>query len=240
VAAAARGLGWQPVGWNRAEVDPDDPTACRRFMEACRPDAIVHLATGSEAWAALLAAEAAALERPFVFVSTAMVFDHLPDGPHAPHDERTARDDYGRYKIRCEDAVRSAHPGATVARIGWQVGLEPRGNHMLAQLDEWQRRDGNIRASRAWTPACSFMDDTAAALLALVSQPVSGPVHLDANAVEAHRFDRIVVALKQRFDRGTWRIEPHDGYRHDQRLVDGGPPRLPPLSARLPALGAGG
>jgi dTDP-4-dehydrorhamnose reductase len=236
LAAAARGLGWEPVGWNRGEVSPDDPAACRRFVEACRPGAIVHLAMGSEAWAGLLAGSAAALGRPFVFASTAMVFDHLPDGPHAPHDERTARDEYGRYKIRCEDAVRAAHPGATVARIGWQIGLEPRGNNMLAHLDEWQRCEGRVRASRAWTPACSFLDDTAAALLALVAQPVAGPVHLDSNALEAHRFDRVAGALQQRFERGAWRIEPHDEYRHDQRLVDPGPPRLPPLSARLPAL----
>ena len=39
----------------------------------------------------------------------AMVFHHVPDGPHARQDERTAQDGYGQYKIACEDAVREIH-----------------------------------------------------------------------------------------------------------------------------------
>ena len=51
---------------------------------------------------------AAATDLPFLFTSTAMVFDHEPDGPHRPADPRTARDDYGRMKIASEDAVLAA------------------------------------------------------------------------------------------------------------------------------------
>jgi dTDP-4-dehydrorhamnose reductase len=233
LARAARDAGHEVMAWDRSQVPPDDAGAGSQWLDQTRPDAIAHLAMGGEDWAALLARYAAERGLPMVFTSTAMVFHHEPDGPHAPHDARTAQDEYGRYKIRCEDAVRSAHPGAAIARIGWQIDERATGNNMLAALDEWQRRDGRVAASRRWRPACSFMADTAAALLALLTAGQSGIVHLDSNSEQGHTFDAIAHALAQRFGRALWRIEAHDDYLHDQRLVCG-PVVLPPLSARLP------
>jgi dTDP-4-dehydrorhamnose reductase len=235
LAAAARAAGHEVLGWDRAEVPPDDAAAGADWLDAAQPDAIAHLAMGAPAWAARLAAYAATHGRPFVFSSTAMVFHHEPDGPHAPGDERSARDDYGRYKIACEDAVRTAHPGASVARIGWQIDDAAHGNNMLAHLDQWQARDGRIGASRAWRPACSFMADTAAALLALVESPRGGVLHLDSNAAAGHSFNAIVAALGLRFARSHWVIAPNDDYRHDQRLA-GHEALMPALAERLPAL----
>jgi dTDP-4-dehydrorhamnose reductase len=160
-----------------------------------------------------------------------MVFDHRPDGPHDVADARTSKDDYGRYKIECEDAVLMASPTPVIARIGWQIDLERPGNNMLLTLDDWQRREGRVAASRAWVPACSFMADTAQALLGLLTRPLPGVHHLDSNAHEAWRFDELARALAREFGR-DWRVEPNEDYRHDQRLV-GGPSGLPPLSARL-------
>jgi dTDP-4-dehydrorhamnose reductase len=231
VAACARCRGWEVLGWDRRAVDPDDGAAASAFVQALRLDAIVHLALGSEAWAARLAAFAAG-RMPFVFSSTAMVFHQEPDGPHAPGAPRNAQDDYGRYKQRCEDAVLAHNAAAAVVRIGWQIDADGRGNNMLAALDQWQARDGCVRASRLWRPACSFMDDTAQALLALLDAPAGGFVHLDSNAADGWTFDRIAKALAQRFDRPHWRVEIDAGYCHDQRLV-GGEDRMPPLSGRL-------
>ena len=236
LAAAARASGFAIVGWDRERVPPHDEGACAAWLQACRPDAIAHLATGGPAWAALLAGHAGQAGLPFVFTSSAMVFHHQPDGPHGVHDARTAQDDYGRSKIACEDAVHAAHAAATVVRIGWQIDAEARGNNMLAHLEQAQQREGCVAASRAWRPACSFIDDTVQALLALLAEPAPGTVHLDSNAAEGHTFDAIVAALKQRFSRDTWLLRVHDDYRHDQRLA-GGDTRLPPLSQRLPLPG---
>jgi dTDP-4-dehydrorhamnose reductase len=230
VAEAAGG--WDIVAWDRRAVPPDDAAAAQAWLvREARPDAIAHLATGDETWAALLATHAAAHGLPMVFTSTAMVFDAEPDGPHAPGDERTARDHYGRSKIRCEDAIRSAHPAATLLRIGWQIDPDRPGNNMLRQLDGWQQDQGEVAASRAWRPACSFMNDTAAAILGLLRDPRPGVVHLDSNAGEAHAFPAIVRALQRRFGRAAWRVREHADYRHDQRLVGG--LAVPPLSAHL-------
>lgn len=236
LAQAARGAGHEVLAWDRQAVDPQQAVVAERWLADLAPDAIAHLAMGDTAWAALLARHAAQRDLPMVFTSTAMVFDHEPDGPHGLHDPRTARDDYGRYKIACEDAVRAAHPGATVARIGWQIDPTASGNNMLMALDDWQRRDGRVAASRAWRPACSFMADTAAALLQLLEEPTPpGLVHLDSNADEGHSFDRIVAALRERFERHHWQLAVHEDYRHDQRLR-GGAERMPGLAERLPAL----
>ena len=235
LATLARQQGHQVLGWDRQQVNPGDPAAATAWLTAQQPDAIAHLAMGSSDWAGLLAGYAARQQLPMLFTSTAMVFDHEPDGPHHPQDQRTAKDDYGRYKIACEDAVAVAHPAASVVRIGWQIDGEAAGNNMLMALDEWQRREGKVAASRAWIPACSFMEDTAQGLLKLLDAPLSGFVHLDSNALEGHSFDRIVAALRECFGREAWRIEVHEAYRHDQRLV-GGPALVQPLSVRLPGL----
>lgn len=230
LAEAARAAGHEVVGWDRRAVDPEDEAAAGDWLRHQAPDAVAHLGMGSERLAGWLAARCPNL----LFTSTAMVFDHAPDGPHDVADARTARDDYGRYKIACEDAIAAASATATIARIGWQIDPSRPGNNMLMALDEGQRREGRVAASRAWTPACSFMADTAAALLALLERPLPGVHHLDSNAAEAWRFDELARALARSFRR-DWRVEPHDDYRHDQRLV-GGAVRLPPLSDRLARL----
>lgn len=233
VAAAATGRGWQVVGWDRGRVPPQDAAAAAAWLQACQPDAIAHLAMGDPAWAALLAGHAASHGLPLVFTSSAMVFHRLPDGPHGVLDPRNAVDVYGRYKANCEEAVIGANAQACVARIGWQIDADAHGNNMLAQLDEWQRREGCVAASRLWQPACSFMQDTAKALVELIADPLAGIVHLDSNADEAHSFDAIVAALKQQFARDAWVLRVHEDYRHDQRLV-GGATHLPGLSEQLP------
>ena len=137
-AQAARQRGYVVAAWDRSAVPPDVPAAGDAFLAQLQPHAILHLATGNEAWAEQLATYAAQQGIAFVFTSTAMVFDHVPDGPHAVDDARTAKDDYGRSKIRSEDAVLAANAAAMVARIGWQIDPEVVGNNMLRALDDWQ------------------------------------------------------------------------------------------------------
>ena len=237
LAREAASQGVEVIGWKRDEVPPDDIAASQAWLQAVRPDAIAHLGMGSPQWAGRLAAYAARHDLPFVFTSTAMVFHHEPDGPHAPQDARTAQDGYGQYKIACEDAVRSAHAGATIARIGWQIDPTQPGNNMLMALDQWQASQGHVGASRRWKPACSFMADTAQALAGLLRQPVGGVVHLDSNADQGHSFLDIAHALKRAFGRDGWDIRAHDDYVHDQRLLGGWPgfPQLVQRLAHLPA-----
>lgn len=232
VARVFREHGDDVIGWNRDEVSPDDTEAAARFLDRVRPDAICHLAMGGGAWAGALARHAASTGIPFLFASTAMVFDALPDGPHRPGDRRTAKDDYGTYKIRCEDAVLENNEDAIIARFGWQIDPDAKGNNMLAHLDQQQARNGKIQAGRRWIPACSFMEDTAEAIRSLVAKRAGGVFHLDSNARDAWTFDRVARAVKTRFARDSWVIEVDESYVHDQRLI-GHEGRIVPLSLRL-------
>lgn len=239
LAREARARGHEVLAWPRSEVAPDDAAAGDAWLQQHRPDAIAHLGMGSAGWAARLADHAAARGIPFLFTSTAMVFHHRPDGPHAVTDARNAEDPYGGYKRECEDAVQAACPAASIARLGWQIDPQQPGNNMLMALDRWQQERGEVRASRSWKPACSFMQDTAAALAELLLQRVAGVTHLDSNADEGHDFLSIVRALQQAFGRPAWNVTATDDYVHDQRLAGGGA-RLPALSARLAMLATPG
>jgi dTDP-4-dehydrorhamnose reductase len=224
VARQFAAAGHTIVAWDRAQVDPEaiDPAGVARHLDAQAVDGVVHLAMGSERWAAGMAAHMGRLGLPFVFTSTAMVFDARSGGPHHIGDSRTAADGYGTYKIRCEDAVLAANPAAVVARIGWQIDLETRsGNNMVAHLQA-QAAQGPVRASRLWTPAASHMADTAAGLSALFGLAQAGQAagvhHLDSNARSALTFPQIVAHLARQAGM-AWAIEVTTDYAHDQRLM---------------------
>lgn len=225
--------GHEVVAWDRGVTSPDDAVASEGWLADHAPDVVLHLALGSERWAERLATWCARRGRPFAFTSTAMVFDASSGGPHHPGDERTARDDYGRYKIRCEDLIRAANPEALVARIGWQIDLDGEGNNMAHQLRAEHGRNGHVRASRLWVPASSFMEDTAGAVWSLVEAGRSGVFHVDSNAADALTFVELVGLLGPALGE-SWEVRPNEDYQHDQRLVDDRI-EMPSLRERLSA-----
>lgn len=228
VGAAAGRRGWTVIPWDRAAVSPDDRAAIDAQVDRTAPQAILHLAMGAPAWAARMAELAAAARIPFVFTSTVSVF--AAPGPHRLGDERTASDDYGRYKIQCEDAVRGASSAATVVRLGYQIDLAAGGNNMGAHLCEQAAR-GAVLASAEWIPAASMLPDTAQALLDLLASPLPGLHHLDANTSQAWSYPQIVAAIARALD-ADWRVEITHERVDDQRLLDSLP--IAALSERLP------
>ncbi len=222
--------GHDVAAWDRGRVPPDDPGACWRFVGDVRPDAIVHLAFGDEAWAGLLAQAAGEQGAPFVYTSTAMVFAQRPDGPYPTDAPRTADTEYGQYKVRCEDAVRAANPAAMIVRLAYQVDPGGRGNNLVAHLDAAHAHGEAIRASTRWIPALAFLDDTAAALLSFLTDPQPGTHHLDGNSMAAWSYHRTVTMLARALDR-SWRIEATEDPIHDQRLL--GSERIASIDRRL-------
>jgi dTDP-4-dehydrorhamnose reductase len=232
VAHRVAELGGEVAAWDRDAVPVDDVAAGAAFLESVRPAGVLHLAMGAEAWAGRLASYARDRGVPFVYVSSVSVFGDAPgdpDGPFRPADEPTAQDDYGRYKARCEQAVRAAHDGALVARIGWQADPDGLGNNMVAQLAAQADASGGvIRASRLWRPATSWMRDTAVALVGLAMSDRVGIVHLDSNATDGWTYPEIVRHVG-RVTGHAWTVEEHDELDHDARLI-GDEDLMPPLS----------
>lgn len=224
--------GHEVRAWDRRAVPPEDATGGERLVDEVRPHWVCHLAMGPEAWAGRLAEQAGERGARTLQVSSAMVFDASTPGPYTLDAVPAPRDDYGRYKLRQEELVRAADPHALIVRIGWQIGTGRGGNQMLEALHaEWER-GGEIAASRKWIPATSFLDDTSAALLALMERGSQGVHHLDANAGTAWTYDRIVAALRDRFGDSAWKIRAHEDYVHDQRLIDARVP-IASLAERL-------
>lgn len=235
VAARVTELGGEVAAWDRDAVPVDDVAAGAELLAALRPAGILHLGMGPEEWAGRLAAHAREHRLPFVATSSVSVFGDAPgdpDGPFRPEDEPTARDDYGSYKGRGEKAVLTAYPQAVVARIGWQAHPDGVGNNMVAQLAaQAEAAGGTVRASRLWRPAASWMEDTAAALVALATSDRSGVVHLDSNAADAWTFPQLVRYVA-RLTGHDWTVVEHEELDHDSRLV-GDEDLIPPFSARL-------
>lgn len=250
VCASVRARGDEALAWPRQQVHPLDFGSQATWVATQRPDAIVHLAVGSQPsgaedegrrltmdWSEHLAGIAADLGIPLVFSSTAMVYDAEADGPYTLASPVTPRNDYGAQKAQAEHRMLMRHPGGVrIARLGWQI--DPKradGNQMVAHAHREMAAHGRIDASRRWRPACSFIEDTAAALLRLAAQP-AGLYLFDSNH-DGVTFDRLLQALSDHHGFG-WQVRPTDDYRHDQRMID---PRagLPSLSTRLPGLAAG-
>lgn len=234
LAARLRQAGAEVVGWDRSAVPVDDEAAGAAFLAQLRPAGIAHLGMGAPQWAGWLAAHAREHALPFLVTSSVSVFGDAPgdpDGPFRPEDPPTATDDYGSYKARCEEAVRTAYPQALVARIGWQAAPDGVGNNMVAQLDaQAQESGGTVRASRRWRPATSWMGDTIDALVALAASGRTGTVHLDSNAADAWTYPQVVRYVARVTGR-DWTVQEHDELDHDSRLL-GGEDLIAPLSAR--------
>ncbi|BBM86413.1 sugar nucleotide-binding protein [Candidatus Uabimicrobium amorphum] len=218
LAACLQQHNFEIIPWDRSQISPDNRQQCLAYLQEQRPDWICHLAMGSEDWAQLLAEYSSKNNCGFLFTSTAMVFDAEPDGPHHPTDFRNSRDDYGKYKVRCEDAIAKVAEHAIIARIGWQIGEKRGGNNMLEAL-YGMSENGKVRASKEWYPATSFMTDTCDALWHLMQQRTPGTYHIDSNSKCKWNFFEIVCKLRDMHNT-NWEVEESDDYKHDQRLVD--------------------
>ncbi len=180
VARALQRKGHEAIGWDRSKVAETDLAGSAQFLEKLHPEKVYHIGMGPPEWAALMAGWCRENDRPFLFTSTASVFSGDAEQPYTIADQPDATDDYGRYKRDCELAILAANPNALIARLGWQIGDRPGSNNMV-DFFERSARNGILELSANWFPACSFLEDTADALVELESRGDSGLFHLDGN-----------------------------------------------------------
>jgi dTDP-4-dehydrorhamnose reductase len=228
LARAIRSGGGAVAAWDRAVVPIEDEAAGRALLRRERPDVFFHLATGPADWAERCARLCAEAEIGFVFTSTVSVFGAAQRGPFAPDAAPAPDDDYGRYKRDCERRVRAAHLEARVVRLGWQIGTTDEGNHMGAFLHHTAREQGRVEASTRWRPACSFLDDTAEALVAAADLP-AGLYHLGGNPGLSF-FD--IAAGLNRLRGEPWTVVETEEPERDTRLRDDRL-RVRPITERL-------
>ncbi len=238
--------GDEVIAWNRAETPIDDYARMETFVRHHRPDVLFHLAVASQTtgrenegwwvtyhWTSELAWLCRQLGVQFVFTSSVMVFTDDAKGPFTPDSIPDQTSGYGYEKFQAEGRTFEQNPDAVVARLGWQINDIPGTNSMLSSLEEQQQTQGEVRASRKWFPACSFVADTAAALTAL-SHSAAGLYLVDSNT--RWSFYEIVLALKAKYAR-DWTVVADDAFVYDQRMQDARVP-IATLEQRLPTLEA--
>jgi dTDP-4-dehydrorhamnose reductase len=242
--ALCRLLGAQVVTRDRERVPVDQFAPMEEFVRTTAPDVVFHLAIASRAtgkhneswlvnhdWPSELAWITRTLGVRFVFTSSVMVFTDKARGPFTPESLPDASEGYGNEKRLAERRVFAQNPKAVVARLGWQIGDAAGSNNMIDFFERQMREKGEIRASAKWLPACSFLDDTAAALVSLAGA-APGLYQVDAN--KRWSFEEIARAVNEHHG-SRWQIVPTDDFISDQRMTD---PRVSvaPLNKRLPAL----
>ena len=231
LAHALQSGGDSIVPWDRTLHPVDHPDAVRFFIHTENPDLLCHLALGSPDWAGWAAQACAEKNIPFLYVSSVSVYAAAQTGPFTPADLPVPDDDYGRYKLECERRVQAGHPRAHIVRIGWQIGARPGGNQMVDYLDRAFRELGRIDASTLWFPGCSFLPDTAAALVHIMNHLPPGLYHLDGNP--GLNFFEIASALNRLLGR-PWKVSAVEGLVQNRRMLD---PRVPvaPIQRRFRA-----
>ncbi len=238
--ALARQLaGHDVVGWDRTQVAIDRWDAIDGHVAAVAPDAVINLAIASQPtgrpneswlvnhdWPSELAWSCRQRGIRFIHASSVMVFSPHAVGPFTLDHAPDATEGYGYEKRAAEARVLHQDPDAIVVRLGWQIGDAPGSNNMIDFFDRQLREHGRIAASSRFLPACSFLDDTAAAIARALTAP-PGLYQIDGN--EHHTLFDIARALA----RGPV-VETTDVVQ-DQRMLD---VRLgvAPLRHRLPAL----
>lgn len=237
-------MGHEAAGWDRAKVPIDDYRAMEDFVRSVYPDAVYHLAilsvpTGvsnegwkvNYEWASELAWICRTAGIRFIFASSVMVFSNRAAGPFTVESVPDETGGYGYEKRMAEERVLRQYPGSVIARLGWQIGNAPGSNNMIDFFDTRMREDGEIRASRLWFPACSFLDDTAGVLAGL-TDTAPGLYQVDSN--RGWSFYEIAEELN-RLHGGRWNIVPTEDFVYNQRMIDQRV-KIPSLRERLKGL----
>jgi dTDP-4-dehydrorhamnose reductase len=214
------------------------------FVRETEPDALFHLAIASRLtgveneewavnyeWPSELAWICRLRDVPFIFTSTVMVFSTHHQGPFTRESIPDATDGYGGIKRRAENRVFYQNPDARVVRLGWQIGDAPGSNNMIDFLDQRVREGGAVQASVKWLPACSFLEDTVAALRSLPSRS-AGLYQIDSNS--RWTFHQIATALNALHGE-PWKIDSTEDFVYDQRMLDPDL-KVPCLQRRLAGL----
>jgi dTDP-4-dehydrorhamnose reductase len=232
------------IPWNRRETPINDYAAMESFVRAKRPHVLFHLATDSQPtgivneswivnyeWTSELAWIARKFGVRFVFTSTVMVYTDDNRGPFSPQYPVDADEGYGFQKWRAEERAFEQNKDSVIARMGWQIDDNAYTNNILRFLETHMQEDGVVKASKRWYPACSFLQDTVAALVRL-STSAPGLYQIDSNS--RWNFYQIASALSAHHD-NKWKIEATDDFVYDQRMIDNRV-GMPLLSERLPEL----
>jgi len=176
---------------DREEWDVTDPAACRREVDAFRPDAVIHCAAWTAVDRAESEAEAARLlnvegtrnvaracrERGALMVTfgTDYIFDGASSRPYREEDPANPVSVYGKTKWAAEQALREEGGDHLLVRTQWMFG--PAGRNFIRTILEKARRGETLRVASDQVGCPTFSRDLAAAVRTLLGARARGTVH---------------------------------------------------------------
>ncbi|GDY24890.1 hypothetical protein AHAT_07800 [Agarivorans sp. Toyoura001] len=215
-ALLAKGV--EVFGFDRQQLDINNRDQQIAYIRANRIDTIFHLATGSEDWLAMLAGIALELKINILFTSTESVFNPDSIGPFSPDHPADADNEYGRYKIVCEQAALQANPHTIIARLGWQMFDTFEQDNLLTHVRDMHNQKGYLEASTEWLPAVAYVEHSMACLLQLAEQGQAGVYHVGGNE-QGLSFYQLVQLVNQKYQL-NWDIRPGNTPSRDGRIID--------------------
>lgn len=195
-------------GWKRPDADLAQPASLPALVATLAPAGIIHCGAWTQVddaedqpaacrtvnvdASAALASAAARLEVPFIYISSGGVFDGLKATPYDERDTPAPRTVYHRSKHDGELAVRTAHPTALVARVGWLYGGDAaqRRNFVAARLREATTANV-VRSSTAQFGTPTWTRDAATRLVDHLLARHRGLVHVAPAGPMASRLDYV-------------------------------------------------
>ena len=124
-----------------------------------------------------LALAKAASHIPFVYFSTEYVFDGT-SGPYSEDSPTNPISVYGRSKLRGEQEILSAHPGALIVRTTVVFGHDPAQKNFLYSLRRLLGSGKPMRVPADQISTPTYNRDLAAATVALVNSGQTGIFHV--------------------------------------------------------------
>ncbi|WP_027260046.1 dTDP-4-dehydrorhamnose reductase [Leisingera aquimarina] len=177
------------ISLGRDQANLSDPEACAAAIRAHAPAAVINAAAYTavdkaeeeEALAAVINGDApgamartcAALNIPFVTVSTDYVFDGSGEAPWKPADAASPLNAYGRSKLAGEEAVRAAGGAYAILRTSWVVSAH--GSNFVKTMLRLGRERDRLTIVADQTGAPTPARDIAAACLVMARQLMTGP-----------------------------------------------------------------
>ena len=208
---------FEVIIWDRSQVDIHSFESVHNFISLHQPDIFFHLATGPIEWLEAIVKSTDELNIRLLFTSTVSVFSEKGSGPYDITSIPNSEEDYGRYKIMCEQLITNHHHNAVIVRLGWQIGAHARSNNMFHYVSYQHKTQGYIEASSKWVPSCSFLDESARVLVDCALH--FHPGLYMANSNRKYSFFEIVSFLKDKYHT-DWNIKETTSFQRDDRMID--------------------
>jgi dTDP-4-dehydrorhamnose reductase len=179
---------------DREEWDVTDPEACRREVDAFRPDVVIHCAGYTAVDRAESEAEKARLLNVegtrnvaracrgrgalMVTFGTDYIFDGASPRPYREEDPANPLSVYGKSKWAAERALREEGGDHLLVRTQWLFG--PAGRNFIRTILEKARRGETLRVASDQVGCPTFSRDLAGAVRNLLGARARGTVHFSS------------------------------------------------------------